>query len=722
MTPGHSDSAMVFRKAAPAVFLMIYAIGALIYGNSLPAPFYCDDLSLIRENPHIRLTRLTKGQIADAIKHNPADRILPVMTFAANYYLHQYRESGYHLTNLLIHVVNGWLVFCLAWQTFRLTGRKPFFPSLLTGLLWLVQPAHTQSVTYIVQRMNALAVLFYLLAMICYVRARTRQERGAGKGVIALWLSGCCLAGLAGLVSKQIVATLPAFIFLYEWFFFRNLDSGWLRRHWRRPLLAILLCVLFAGLYLGGHPLERIADTYHGKPFTPGQRLLTQPSVLVYYLSLLFYPHPDRLTLNYDFPLSRAVTDPMTTALALAALAALVVLAVKTARRQRLLSFAVFWYLGTLAVESSLIGLAMAFEHRLYLPSIFPAMAAAALLIRLLRSRGVAIILAGGLIIANGYWTYQRNITWQDRVSFWRDGCMKSPRLVAPRNDYGLALAEAGEVEKARTEYEKALVLPHGEKGPVHYNRGLLSYQSGDMEAAEDEFRQAIALQPGFAGAFTNLGIIATEKGNPVEALPLLETAVRLSPNDSDAHNALGRAYYQTGQVEPAIRHCRRALELDPENAAAENNLGAIFLGAGDAGKALPHLKKALELSPDLAEVNINIGIACDRLGDPVMAVFHLFRAVFLAPDAPAARAELGLFLLRQEKYQDTRTHLEKALALGPDFPELRMALAAALARQDLTDEAVAQYCKILADHPEHAEARQQLKALTTRSGNKADE
>ncbi|MEW6078972.1 MAG: tetratricopeptide repeat protein [Thermodesulfobacteriota bacterium] len=722
MTPGHSDSAMVFRKAAPAVFLMIYAIGALVYGNSLTAPFYCDDLSLISENPHIRLTRLTKEQLTDAIRNNPAGRILPLMTFAANYYLHQYRESGYHLTNLLLHVFNGWLVFCLAWQTFRLTGSKPFFPSLVTAMLWLVQPAHTQSVTYIVQRMNAMAVLFYLLAMICYVRARTRQERDARKGVTALWFSGCCLAGLAGLMSKQIVATLPAFIFLYEWFFFRNLDSGWLRRRWRWPLLAILLCVFFAGIYLGGHPLARIADTYQGKPFTPGQRLLTQPSVLVYYLSLLFYPHPDRLTLNYDFPISRAVTDPVTTALALAALAALVVLAVKTARRQRLLSFAVFWYLGSLAVESSLIGLAMAFEHRLYLPSIFPAMAAAALLIRLVRSRGVAIILAGGIIIAGGYWTYQRNITWQDRVSFWRDGCMKSPRLVSPRNDYGLALAEAGEVEKARDEYEKALALPHGEKGPVHYNRGLLSYQSGDMAAAENEFRQAISLQPDFAGALTSMGIIATEKGSPVEALPLLETAVRLCPSDSEAHNALGRAYYQAGQVEPAIRHGRRALELDPGNAAAANNLGAIFLGTGDAGEALPHLKRALELSPDLAETNINIGIAYDKLNDPVTAAFHLFRAVYLAPDAPVARAELGLFLVRQEKYQDARTHLEKALALRPDFSKARLALSAALAGQGLTDEAVAQCRKVLADHPEHAGASQQMRALTTRSGEKADE
>jgi tetratricopeptide (TPR) repeat protein len=698
-----------FRQIIPAVFLIIYAVSALIYSNSLLAPFYFDDMQTIVENPHIRLTRLTCSHLMETHKGYPVSRALSLLTFALNYYFSRYQENAYRLVNIFIHVFNGCLVFLLAWQTLRMNRQKPFLISLVAGLLWLTLPLHTQSVTYIVQRMNSLSAMFYLLAMACYIRARQGQKRNK---VNAPWFAGSVLAGLCGLISKETAATLPLFIFLYEWFFFQDLDRTWLKKHLRLMSLIILLTLLIILVNIGGHPLGWLLDTYRGQPFSPGQRLLTEPRVLIYYISLLFFPHPKRLALEYDFPLSVKLTEPAVTLPAMAALIALIILAVFAAKKDRLLSFSILWFLGNLVIESSVIGLALIFEHRTYLPAVFPALAAAALLTAHVRPRPLAIIVIGALIGCYGFWTYQRNITWQDRLSFWQDGCAKSPGLIRPRNDYGLALAQSGQPEKAIIEYEKAASLPGGEKASVYNNLGTLYYQTKNIDKAIFFLLKAIQAKPDFAKAYMNMGIIKAEKKDYPEAIRLLKTAVTLDPDDSAAQNALGKAYYESGRTKAAIRHCRLACDLDPLNSNAENNLGAILLGVGQVEKALPHLEKAINISPENPQTNINIGIAYKRLDNPAKALFHLYRAVFLAPDLASAHAELGLFMLGEGKAQDARVHLEKALALQPDLVKARLGLAAVLEQQGLADEAITQYNNIIVKDPNNAAARDRLKAL----------
>ena len=722
MTAHDPADKKTFRKAAPAVFLIIYAIGALIYGHCLLAPFYFDDRPNITENPRTRLTRLTAAQLDDIPRGQPLGRSLSLYTFAFNYYFHQYQVGAYRIINIFIHLFNAWLVVCLCRQTLGRLGREALLVPLLCGLAWLVLPLHIQSVTYIVQRMNSLAALFYLLALVCYIQARAYRDRGNEPKKSAVLFGLCGLAGLLGLVSKQTVATLPLYLFLYEWFFFQHLSLDWLKKHRRWPTLAVALCILIAWVYLGDRPLERLARDYERQTFTPVQRLLTQPRVVVYYLSLLAWPHPTRLTLNYDFPLSRTPGDPATTPPGFAALTALLLLAAAAAKKHRLLSFGIIWFLGNLVIESSAVGLALAYEHRLYLPSVFPAMALVACLTRGIKPAPAAIGLVLIIIAVLSFWTYQRNIVWNDPVAFWQNGAAKAPGLAKVRNDYGLALAETGDLEAARAAYEKALALPDGEKAPIFNNLGLIYYQTGRIDRAETMFRRAIVSQPTFAKAYTNLGIVRIDAGDKTEAVRLLRTAVDLDPESSEAHNALARAYYASGQTGPALGHCRQAIGLDPENADAENNLGAILLGIGRAAEALPHLGRVLVLSPDHPQANINIGLAYKRLGHPALAVFHLFRAVFLAPELPSARVELGLMLLQEQKYEEARTHLEKALELQPDLLKARLGLADLLREQGLTEAAMDQYKMVLTQDPDNAMAARQLRLLQGPAGDQPRE
>ncbi len=187
----------------------------------------------IQNNPHVRLTKLTLEGITRAGLESPASkRPVANISFALNYYFDHYNVLGYHLVNVLIHITTGILLYFFSKNTLSIPSlhstyatdrRIPFF----TALLWLVHPIQTQSVSYIVQRMNSMAAMFYVLAFLLYVRGRLAKK----EQIRWPWFVGCGFAGMLALGSKEIAATLPFFILLYEWYFFQDLGIAWLKRH-----------------------------------------------------------------------------------------------------------------------------------------------------------------------------------------------------------------------------------------------------------------------------------------------------------------------------------------------------------------------------------------------------------------------------------------------------------------------------------------------------------
>ena len=708
-----------FRNAAwrlTAVCCLLYAVAFFTYGNTLRVPFYFDDLTKIVENPHIRLNRLAWSEISQIPRGQQTGRSLPFFTFALNYYFHQDQAEGYHLVNIFIHICCSFLVFLIAGHTLRQCGRESLLIPLLAALLWLTHPLHIQSVTYLVQRINSLAALFFLMCLWLYIRFRqgvTAPDPDQSAFCRYLPAAGAMIFGIMALLSKQNTAILPIVILLYEWHFFQNRDPAWLKNKGTWFLFLIPLLILISFVYLGNDPLGRILAGYADKPFTLGQRLLSEGRVIIYYISLLAFPHPDRLILDYDFPASTGLTSPATTLAALAALAAMLIGAWRM-RQNRLASFAVLWFLVTLVVESSVIGLALIFEHRTYLPSVFPAIALAAGLGRSGRWRPLAVVLLTALIACNGYWTMERNRVWQDRLAFWRDGAEKSPAKARPHNNYGMAAREADDFETAITEYEQAIALARGtdQAFPLN-NLGMLYFQRGDTDKAMAFFEKAIQADPDFFKPYMNLGSLFNLTGDNQKALAFLKRAAQINPYFPALHVALGKVYYETGDTRRAIEHCRRALELDPLDISAENNLGAIFLGSGEADQALTHLQRVLQMAPNHPEANINIGLAYHQMNNLPLAAFHLERAIFLAPEHPGARAELGLLFLEQGRQQKAQQHLEKAVALQPDLIKARLALAALFLAQERDGQATEQYRQVLRYDPDNPTARHRLQDLT---------
>jgi hypothetical protein len=291
---------------------------------------------------------------------------------------------GYHVVNFLIHVASGIFLYWFLLLTLNLPSlKKEYGPisykvALLTSLIFVTHPIQTQSVTYIIQRMASMAGMFYLLAMVLYVKGRLATGRAR-----FCYFAGTVLSSLLGVFSKENVAILPLFIALYEFYFFQSVD---LNPKGRKVIISLAAGLVILGafgfLIWGERYIQVIREGYAYRTFTMSERVLTQFRVVVYYLTLLIYPHPSRLNLDYDFSISKTILDPPTTLISILIIAGLIGYSIWTARKRPMISFCILWYFGNLVIESSIFPLEIAFEHRLYLPAVGPFIIFSLLLVR----------------------------------------------------------------------------------------------------------------------------------------------------------------------------------------------------------------------------------------------------------------------------------------------------------------------------------------------------
>ena len=187
--------------------------------------------------------------------------------------------------------------------------------------------------------------------------------------------------------------------------------------------------ILVAGIYLGPDFVTRIKEGYEMRGWSPTERILTQLRVVIFYLSLLIYPNPSRLNLDHDFPISHSLFSPFTTFLSFLLIISLIILSILLIKRNRLVSYAILWFLGNLVIESSIIPLEMVFEHRLYLPSMGLIILVVALCFHLpgRRWRNLIVSIFIPLILLFSYWTYIRASVWSNQISLWSDAVKKSP-------------------------------------------------------------------------------------------------------------------------------------------------------------------------------------------------------------------------------------------------------------------------------------------------------
>ncbi|GAB4339614.1 MAG: hypothetical protein Kow0089_12650 [Desulfobulbaceae bacterium] len=614
MNPGRR----VFQSVS---ILLLLAVTTLAYSNSFQGEFTLDDFVNILNSQGIRQFQPTLEGIVRAATDEPnSSRWFANLSFALNFYLHGEETWGYHLVNLLVHLGTALLLYFLSSTLLTLPAlaghcKKPAETAFFATLLWAVHPLQTNAVTYIVQRMTSLAALFYLAAFFCYIRVRL-EPRFTSRSIVLL--TACMLSWLLSVFSKQNGLMLPFMLLGCEFFFF----NGWEKIRRMDRVVLFLTCggaALIAGgmLYLGWDRLAQIVSNYRFRDFTLTERLLTQPRVIFLYLSLLALPLPSRLNLNHDMAVSHGLLSPPQTLLALTGLLGLVLLCVLLFRRQKLLSFGIFWFLGNLVIESTIIPLEMVYEHRLYLPSTIFILALSAWGVNLLHNKPIAYR-AGFtvLIFFFSLWTWQRNQVWADNLTIWSDVARKSPGSMRARNNLGTVYHERGEYALAEQSFKEAIRLaPHARQpyvslGHLYITMNRLPEAMGYLQAA---LARETFLNP--ALIYHYMGIVYRKTGRDKEAILAAQKALQLDPDNLDPLVTLGISLANTERLEEADRIFSEAEEKGLSGTNLYNNWGTVVFRKGEIDRAIGYFKKALEYDPDHPESHYNLGLAYGARG-----------------------------------------------------------------------------------------------------------
>ncbi|WP_224985038.1 tetratricopeptide repeat protein [Geomonas agri] len=592
----------LFRK--PYIIpLLITLVGLLAYAGTFSVPFQFDDDAYVVNNPAIRdfSTFLSPGDIAGGSSLSPTSippalrsafmtRILGYLSLAVNYRLGGLSVVGYHVLNLLLHILNAWLLYAILDHAFRgmtcaRTEREGEPASVLlplaAALLFLCHPIQTHAVTYITSRFVLLASFFSLLSLASYIRFRTAPAaRGRFFQTLAV------LSAALGMLCKEFTFTLPFLIALYEVSFFR---AGLRERFRSLAPLALtfpiipLLVFLQKGSVTALDSTMRTITAADSSQISRIDYLLTQFRVIVLYLRMLIFPAGQNI--DHDIPVQHSLASLPVLASLLLLLSLFAWAACRLFRslrnnetpQSRIIPFGIIWFFVALSVESSIIPLGeLQAEYRLYLPSIGVIMAVttlgAAWSRRYARDEKPFCIIAAILIVALCAATVVRNRVWQSEITLWQDAAAKSPAKVRPHQNLALYYGMQGLLDQARRELQQALVIEPG-NFELHNNLGIVYKQMGDFNNAIKQYQTVLKLEPGDAMARYNLGNIYLAQGNLAGAIREYQACAAIIPDYDEVHHNLGIALDRSGRSAEAIIELQRAVNLNPQNANARNNL-----------------------------------------------------------------------------------------------------------------------------------------------------
>ncbi len=635
---------------------------------------------------------------------NP-DSAISYLTFPLNVSINRalglepFEVTGFLVFNVVVHAINACLVYLLIRALLRAgkvggnaTASGPAEPfagwiALACAALFAVHPVCTSSVVYIIQRRGMMATMFYILAMLSWLKARASARGISSPAVPAwsvrriFWLGAVVLCGWLSFRSKSIALTLPVAILALE-FCLRATDRQALRRLaiWTvfglpASILAMFLVLWRANrLDLANLRILRFDPVGWG----PWAQLLTESRVFLHYWKLLLLPLPGWLCIDHDFTVSHTLIEHGAWLAVLLQVAFIGVAVLAALRGYTLAAFGVFWFYIALMPYALLPEADLLVEYKIYLPGVGMALILAELLRRLqgrVSSRWQLAVLAA---VAAAFLTMSlsRNRVFQSPLALWTDAVAKSPH-------------------KARS----------------HYNLGNVLADQGRLAEALSEYQTAARLDPHMPMVFNNLGITFLKLQRWNEAAAALQHSIEREPSFAEGYVNLATALGELDRREEALAHYRRAIELRPDMYSARHNLVLTLIEMNRLQNAEA---EALKLAPDPADARCRFAALLAQSGhsDEALAQYH--KAVELAPRGPGARRQLAIFLLEQNRFAEAVPHLQQVVREQPDADSC-YALAVSLAKTGRGPEAAAAIQQALRINPNHAAARAAWQTMTAR-------
>ncbi|MBL6995911.1 tetratricopeptide repeat protein [Desulfobacula sp.] len=717
--------------------LVLISIAAIIYSNIYRCPFVFDDLPRILENLDIR----------NVGNYLSFDRLLKPrgivnLTFALNYQFGKLNVFGYHLINVLIHIISGFFAYFLAHtiftqlsnlsaqrcgrsnspkskvqratpqvdpklRTHNIEGRTSeavfdvfqstignrqsliYLMSLVTALIFVVHPIQTQAVTYTIQRFASMAAMFYLASVFFYLKARIIQQnsvdgsQGSGESDQKTEVRGQ-RSGIRGIRG--------AFGFRLSAFFGLSIVCGMLAFLSKANTASLPGVILLAEYLL-------IDRTWEGwKRKIPWFALTFAFWIFfVFYVAGFFSGGVEGQGLLEDLSQLTQETENVSRWSYLCTQFNVLVIYI------RLLFLPIGQNLDYLYAFKTGF-----FDG--YTPLAFA-------------------FLIGGIFI--GMWNIRKRpvicfgIFWffitlsvESSVIPIRDALFEH-RLYLPMFGFALIvsyLAFHFLSKKILWAVAISVVMILCLSAATYLRNRVWQ---DDISLWSD----VVSKSPSNERAHTNLGAVLQDKGRIEEAISYYLKAVKINPNCVVAHNNLGIVLAWQGRLDEAIKHYYEALRIKPILVETHNNLGNLLVLQGKVDEAISHFSEALQFDPDNRDAHFNLAKALEKKkkGEYRDDVRAFRKALRVNPENANAHCNLANILVKRGRLEDAITHYTVAIRINPGFVVAHNNLGVALKRKGRYADAVRHFRKALKINSENARAHYNLADVQVQRGNLED-
>lgn len=512
--------------------LLISALSIILYINTLENGFTYDDYGTVAGNPFIsnfhNLNLLFKK---DYFTISDETTYRPVVTFSyfVDYKLYGEKPWGYHLTNLLLHLLNGVLVYIfLALLTQSSIRQQSFL--LLPALLFVSHPVLTEAINAIAFREDLLCFFFYMASFNLYLFIKS----STGLRPINWFLYVVSLISYSlALFSKEMALTFPLIIYCYEWVCLRkekiNLKSLLLN-----PLNIGYIGVTMLYSYIRFYSFKNSAEIDLPQ-WSLIERLLTIPWLIISYFKHIIFP----IILSADYEIV-----PIQSLYSISFVIPLIIvisILFFSVKNKKVIFGIVFFCVALLPVLN-IAPISRTFAERyLYIPIVGLIIATESIFSTIDYLKRYLLIILYFLIILYSFGTIKRNSVWREQRSLWFDTVKKMPN-----------------------------------SSIAHTNLGLVYYREGRLDDATRELKTAIQLKPYVAEKHYALGQVYHKKQRIMDAIDEFNLAIAYKPNDKRYHTSRGIAYFDLGKLENARQSFETAYRIDNTDLKAIQNLNAV--------------------------------------------------------------------------------------------------------------------------------------------------
>ena len=635
----------------PWVVITLIVLVFSSYFNTLSNGLLWDDTVLVSDNPQIRNLRYVSSAFTADLFHRysvpVATHYRPMQTVS---YIFDYRAwgldpTGYHLTNLLLHLV---CTLLLAALLVRLTGEN--WIALLGAALFAVHPVNTNAIAYVSGRADPLAFGFMLTALLCYVHYRKNPARRL------FFFTLSAFAYIAALFSRENAFVFPLLIavLVYSTEHKRLRAAGFAALPFA-VIALIFACWRHAVLAAQGKPIE--------SGYTPAMfdRIVVFFRSIATYVGLLIWPS--------HLQMERQLSGGTFAGVALSL--GLLIWIIWAWRKSPVALFGLLWFVVSLAPVAGLIALnAPVAEHWLYVPAVGLFTAFATVLMKSRQPNPVVLILCLAAVTALALRTVRRNRDWASPLTLFTVTKQAAPYSAGVRANLGQELRAQGNTQRALAELENAERLGATDMR-VRANLAALYQADGNLPKAQEIIEGCLHDQPQSPVVLLRAASIADDQDDSRRAERYYILVIGTT-TDTRAWLQYGAFLFKHQRYQDALSIVGTCRSLDPYDANTWNLLGAVLAERRQFSEARTAFEQARQLDAHSPDAEINLGRMAT---DSKAAEEHFQRALVIAPGDPRALFQLSRLAWQRGDRTLARQYLDTAHQSAPDSRAIEEAL-----------------------------------------------